>query len=428
VRRRTRSSPVSGAWPARDARVRWWRAAWLGLTLLMPALAGAQDAGTGPAVTLRTSLKGSLLAARSPSIDGAAADTTTTAFWRARLEPRVRIGPRVRFEFAYEHRAVTGANRRGLTGLLSSDAPAPYRLRPLDWSVTTSPRLAWRHEVDRLALAVTLPRAEITLGRQAIGWGRGVLFGAVDLFAPFSPLEPDREWRRGVDAARADIRITDRVSFDAVSAFGPSREASALAGRLRGYAGRIDVEFLAGRRARDGFAGVTSSAALGDVEVHGELAIFAPAQATAFVPRAPVKAVVGGSSRVPLGQGVLVHLEYHYSGFGAARPGDIGARWGSEDGRTRYARGDAQVLGRHAIAVLATYEASPTLALGGHVLQSPRDGSGVVVPIVTLSLGDRWSIVTTGYLPHGQGPRGGVPRSEYGGAPRALVLQARLYL
>ena len=35
--------------------------------------------------------------------------------------------------------------------------------------------------------------------------------------------------------------------------------------RLRGYAGKADMEILGGSRAGDRFAGVTSSAAVGDV-------------------------------------------------------------------------------------------------------------------------------------------------------------------
>jgi hypothetical protein len=55
------------------------------------------------------------------------------------------------------------------------------------------------------------------------GWRRGVLFTAVDLFAPFSPLEADREWRAGVDAVRTDIKLTERSSIDLVGALATRR-------------------------------------------------------------------------------------------------------------------------------------------------------------------------------------------------------------
>ena len=68
----------------------------------------------------------------------------------------------------------------------------------------------YRHALNRAFFAWRLGSGEVQLGRQAIGWGRGVLFGAVDIFAPFNPLEIDREWRRGVDALRASLPLTDR--------------------------------------------------------------------------------------------------------------------------------------------------------------------------------------------------------------------------
>jgi hypothetical protein len=73
-----------------------------------------------------------------------------------------------------------------------------------------------RHEIDRANAQVHLRRADLTIGRQAIGWGRGVMFTSVDLFAPFSPLEVDREWRGAahpeeIVALRAPQRVRSRA-------------------------------------------------------------------------------------------------------------------------------------------------------------------------------------------------------------------------
>jgi hypothetical protein len=58
------------------------------------------------------------------------------------------------------------------------------------------------------------------------------LFGAVDLFSPFTPFEADREWRRGVDAVRCDLKLTDRASLDVVAAFGESGDRLSLLASL----------------------------------------------------------------------------------------------------------------------------------------------------------------------------------------------------
>ena len=404
--------------------------------VLLAAPAAARDLWTQGerSLALRTSLKASLLLSHAPEDpllfperDGAA------SFWRLRLEPEARLGKAVTVVLAYEQRLRVSSQSSPLSGLsaLPAETPAPYRVRSLDWRLSESGGYSWRHELDRGYLALHLPNANITVGRQAVGWGRGVLFGAVDLFAPFSPLEADREWRRGVDAVRADLKLAKRVSIDAVAAFGRSTNTSVFAARLRGYAGKVDLELVGGRRARDLFAGVTSSAAVGDAAIHGELAVFRAPEALVAGGlgdgRTAVKAVAGSSYRFSLGSGLLVFLEYHYSGFGVKHAEDILPLLAEPGFQERYLRGDTQILGRHAIAMLASYEVSPELSLTVQWLQSPVDGSGVLTPSATVTFGDKVSLLATAHVPYGRSPRGGTLRSEYGAAARSGFVQIRIY-
>lgn len=342
--------------------------------------------------------------------------------WRLRFEPTIRTGDDVEMEFAVEQRARAFSAAAGLSNVVPDESRAPFRIRQLDWQLAASPHAEWRLEVDRAALHAKTGALTLTVGRQAIGWGRGVLFGAVDLFSPFAPLEADREWRRGVDAVRADLKLADRMSVDAVSAFGEDIAHSAFAARLRGYAGTMDVEVVGGRRARDNFLGATASSAAGPAEIHAEWATFdTPDEGVV------TKAVAGGSYRVAIGTGVLVYGEYHYSGFGAASPEQIIAKLADPAFRERYLRGDTQILGRHALAALASYEFSPEWTYALQWLQSPVDGSGVVVPSATLTLGDRLSLLANLYLSYGHPPEGPVLHSEYGVVPISGLLQLRLY-
>jgi hypothetical protein len=342
----------------------------------------------------------------------------------------VRYGSHAVFTAAYEQRLRYASSPGGFTtaGILPPHSDAPYRLRSLDWSLGASSSAAWRHEIDRAGVRLQFPRADVTIGRQAIGWGRGVMFGAVDLFAPFSPLEADREWRRGVDAIRTDIKLTDRSSLDIVGAFGSTWDRSALAARVRGYAGAADVEVMAGRRGRDLFGGVTSSAAVGDAELHGELAAFrVPSDLLHAGSRVVWKAVAGGSYRFPIGSGILAYAEYHYSGFGAARPQDILAMLSTTDFAERYLRGDTQILSRHAVALTGVYEVSPEIAWSGQWMHNPRDGSGIVAPGMTYTFTDRVSVLGAAYVPYGRTPRLQQLRSEFGTAPLSALLQLRVY-
>jgi hypothetical protein len=232
------------------------------------------------------------------------------------------------------------------------------------------------------------------------------LFGAVDLFSPFAPLEADREWRRGIDAVHVDVPLGDRTSIDGVAAFGRDIEHAAFAGRFRGYAGKADVELIGGRRARDTFGGLTTSAAVGDAEVHGELAVFrtpAVSGSLAFADeRSIVKAVVGASYRLPIGNGLLAYGEYHYSGFGASAASGILPLLADQEFQERRLRGDTQILARHAVAVLASYE-------------------------VTWTVNDTWSMVLSGYLPFGREAVGLGLGSQFGSSPLAAFVQIRAY-
>ena len=385
-------------------------------------------------VRLRYSLKGSGLFSRFAHDPVLFPDRASAAsFWRCRVEPTIRISDDTTVEFAIEQRVRASSSASGFTGagVLPAEAPAPYRLRQLDWQLWSSTQGEWRAEVDRAALHARAGAAEFTVGRQAIGWGRGVMFGAIDLFSPFTPLEADREWRRGVDAVRADVKVSDRVSVDGIGAFGTDVDHSVLAGRLRGFAGDVDLELVGGRRARDLFGGLASSAAVGDAEVHTELAVFrtpaVPGSASFADQRSVVKVVAGGSYRLPVGAGLVAYGEYHYSGFGAASAGGALRELADRTFQERYLRGDTQILGRHAVATLASYELSPEVSLAAEWLMSPRDGSGVAVPSITLTFGDRVSMVMSGYVPHGRTPDGPTLRSDFGATPLAAFVQLRVY-
>ncbi len=380
------------------------------------------------AIVLRWSVKGTGLFS-GPSEQAGSAARSATGFWRVRVEPMWRVTGRLSVEAAYEHRArVSSSAGTAGAAMLPSEAGAPYRIRPLDWTVRSGAHGAWRHEIDRAALRVGFRRLDLRVGRQAVGWGRGMFFGAIDLFAPFSPLEADREWRRGVDAVRADLTLTTRTSLEAVAAIGRDVATSAFAGRLRGYAKEADIEVAAGRRARDMFLGAASSAVVGPAEIHGEVAAFhAPAARPGESARTVTKVVVGGSTRLGVGSGLLLAAEYHYSGFGADGAGRIAAALADPAFLERYLRGDMQILTRHAVAATTACEVSPLVSFNVAWIQQPVDRSGVVIPGITLTFGDRASAGASAYLAYGRGSSLQGLGSEYGATPASLLLQFRFY-
>jgi hypothetical protein len=377
-------------------------------------------------VELQTALKASTLAPEA---------SAATGLWRLRFGLDARLGPAVGFEAAYEQRTrTTPGGASGSLAVLPPDVDAPYRIAQLDEVlIEEGTDYSYRHELDRAMASLHLDRAEITLGRQAVGWGRGVLFGAVDVFSPFTPFEVDREWRRGIDAIRTDLRLSDRYSLDVVAAFdgpGPDDwESSALLGRFRGSTpeGFFDSELIFGKRAGDTMYAGTFSASVGDAAVHGELAFFDTPERfhegglfghDFYV----AKAVLGASYTFDVGSGLTVWAEYHFSGFGSENVTEAVARLLSDPTyQARFFRGDMQMLGRHAAAVQAACSLTDAWALNLVWIGSGTDGSGVVAPAFTWSFSDNVTIATSGYVPYG-------PQvSEYGSGPFTAFLQVRIY-
>jgi hypothetical protein len=61
------------------------------------------------------------------------------------------------------------------------------------------------------------------------------------------------------------------------------------------------------------------------------------------------------------------------------------------------------------------------------VLTSARDGSGLVSPSVAWDVRRNVTFLASAFAPWGPSPSAGVLRSEYGGTPWSLFLQANLY-
>ena len=362
-------------------------------------------------------------------------DHSETTLARMRLGLEVAHSDRMDSELAYEQRArwLSGSSGLGAgSSFLPSEAPAPFRLAQLDWEIAADDSFSYRHEIDRGLIALHPEWGDVTIGRQAIGLGRGVLFGAVDVFNPFSPLEVDREWRRGVDAFRAEYRLSTTSSAECIAAFGETWEQSALLGRMRGYLGDVDGSLIFGKRGEDFMVGSAFSAAVGDAEVHGELAVFDTPETqpdgTLWGGRhLATKAVIGSSYTFDVGDGLTLLGEYHYSDFGVEDAEDTLIRLQDPDFQDRFLRGDTQILGRHAVAAQLSYPLSNTTNCSFLVLTNPTDGSGVISPSLRWDFDENITFTSNVFVPWGDEPSAGQFRSQYGATPASVFLQAAIY-
>ncbi|MFH0899549.1 MAG: hypothetical protein V2A73_02845 [Pseudomonadota bacterium] len=423
----------------------WWiRAAVVG-TLLLDSRALADDAsgetsetseigntgetaaGSPVALDFVGSLKASLLVP-----EGAAA----LNLWRLRVGGSAKLRrPELKLEVAYEQRlrSIPRGTDSSVT-VLPPDSAAPYRLRQLDDTLhAVDDTYSHRHELDRALLAWYSNHLDLTAGRQAIGWGRGVLFSAVDVFAPFMPFEIDREWRRGIDALRADLSFWDNYSLDLVGAFGATLDKSLLLGRLRGYLGSFDGELICGKRAQDWMYAATLSASIADAEFHGEIALFdTPDErnddGSTLRLGTVAKAVAGASYTFDVGNGLTLWIEYHYSGFGSGSIAETLERLANPAFRARFLRGDMQTLGKHAHALRASYQLDDDLVAGFSWISNLSDFSAVVAPSVIWNPSANVTLLGSAYFPYGERAVSSDERqSEYGDTPVTAFVQLAVY-
>ena len=358
---------------------------------------------------------------------------TGSLFGDMRLEAIYRINKEIQLDVAYDNRLTwSSGTSSGITAALPSNSSGPYRIRQLSGVVAQSRDFVDYNELDRASFNFQTKTINLTIGRQAVGWGRGTIFSAIDIFAPFTPLEINREWRRGVDAARADIKISNTASIDMVTAWGPSLDQSALGVRLRGYAGPIDAELVFAKRATDYMYGVTSSAAIGDLEMHGEFAVFqtpddVPSPGLFGNPSLVPKAVLGISNNFNIGTGLKVLLEYHYSGFGASDPKSLPSLLATPSYSERIQRGDTQILGRQVLAGQVAYTFNERWNGSFEVLQSLTDSSGVLLPSLSWDFSERMSLQGALFYGYGAAPEMGVPQSQFGGVPLTFILKMSFY-
>jgi hypothetical protein len=386
---------------------------------------------------LNTSLKWTGLVSRAPDDPMLFPERSAAiGLFRARFDVKYRQNPFLDADFAYEHRVRAQTHDAGAIGgsILPDRGEAFFRLTQLDWQISRrDDTFLWEHEIDRAQISLHPRWGEIIMGRQAVGLGRGRLFSAVEMFAPFSPSEVDREWRRGVDAARIEYRLSSTVSVEGIGAFGESWDESALLGRARGYFGPVDGEFLFGKRGEDLLAAVVTSAALSGAAVHAEAALFRipekqPGGGLFGNDRLAGKALLGASYTFDIGNGLTLLGEYHYSGFGIRDAEDAVQLLTSDTAlQQRFLRGDTQTLGRHNLGLQASCPVKDVVTAGLLVLVSAQDGSGLLSPSAVWDVQRNVTFLASAFASWGTRPSDGVLRSEYGGTPWSLFLQVNVY-
>jgi hypothetical protein len=271
--------------------------------------------------------------------------------------------------------------------------------------------------IDRLNLKRSVSDTDFTLGRQAIGFGRIVLFSPLDVIAPFPPDALDTDVRPGVDAFRAVHYFGLGGQVGGVAVFGNQRQNDSFLGTFSFNLSGVDLLAMTGWLRGRPMGGLGLAGSLSGLGLKGEIAAYGGKDVGDpggdLQDRFAIGAVEGWYR---FDNGLVFLGEYLYNGAGGDSPEDYHRVAASAP----YQEGLTFLLGRHYLLAGPSYEVHPLVTLEALLIWNLADSSFLLRPLADISLSDDlvlqlfWSW-TQGRKPQiNPGQALSVPESEFG--------------
>ncbi|HEY3446151.1 MAG TPA: hypothetical protein VGK67_07290 [Myxococcales bacterium] len=326
----------------------------------------------------------------------------------ARIQGRVLWGARLDFEAAWQIGLSMSSSAAFAKGTALGGAPvgssstAKRRMWDFDPVLVESGGFLVQHDLDRLALKLSLPHVDLVVGRQVLSWGSGKLWNPTDLLSPFAPTDIDKEIRKGVDAVRVSVQLGSTGLLDAL--WLPQQRAADNGGVLRGQLnlGGYDFSLSAAKYVSDVVFGADLSGDLGPLGVHAEAAYTLGITGWSGGPLKVEERFfrgVGGLEWRPHEKLILL-AEYYFNGFGATQASGYLAKMKSD----RVSRGEIFGAGQHYLGLVASWLASDLLSANLTVLGNLQDPSAMLVPVLEYSVEQSVLVRVGGFIPIGKGP------------------------
>jgi hypothetical protein len=281
----------------------------------------------------------------------------------------------------------------------------------LSWTLSEGDSHLVFGRMDRLSVGFTRGPLALRLGRQALSWGNGLVFQALDLFNRFPPNAVDKEYKPGSDMLTAQWLFSNGDDLQGIVV--PRRAdrgepltaaQSSAALKWRHLHGSLQIELLGARHYQDTIAGLGLSGNLAGGVWRLDLA-----ECFARDGRAVTSLLVNfDRSWTWTGKNVYGFVEYLRNGFGETSFYQ-GLEALDPSLLDRLARGEVFNLGRDELAAGLRLEWTPLTALESTLLVNPSDPSAYLL----LRLRHDWreNLVLDAGVQLGIGPHA----TEYGG-------------
>ena len=303
-----------------------------------------------------------------------------------------RDSGRLRLIVDHSTTAIGGDSFRlgGGSGFVLEQVPGAdgNRLFDLSWQVAKSGSARLLHRFDRLAVAYRTPRWGVTVGRQAVSWGAGLVFQPMDLLSPFAPTSVDQDYKPGDDLVLIE-RLFESGADLQVLAVGRRAggradwAASSVAAKYRGMAGELEFELMAARHRGERVLGLGWRVPLGGALARADLV-----WTTTRAGGSAVSGVLNADYSLAA-FGTLFHLfaEYHHNGFGVRSLPDVGEPL-PEPLRERLARGEVFLHMRDYLAVGVSFRWHFLVQQSVSMITNLGDGSRLLQAAATYDASD----------------------------------------
>jgi hypothetical protein len=300
--------------------------------------------------------------------------------------------------------------------------------------------------LDRFNLEWSLGEIDLTVGRQAVTFGKTFFWKPLDVYLPFDPNQFDRDYKPGVDAARLDAYLGPFSGLTLLAVAGrdidPDGEyrdegpviraswfgSSLLTRAFTSLAG-WDLAVQGGKVYAGYQLGLGLVGEVGHVQLRAEAAQFLAQEGAPLPPpldgdlhQDHLTAVLGCGRRFE--NTLDLQIEYLFNGAGEPRQ-DLDAAL------VRLSRQASLQMGRHLAGLTVSYELSPLTVGRLSIIQSLTDGSTQIQPTLDISLSDNTQLILGATLNRGERPSGNAlaPQieSEFGAYPNLYFLELKSY-
>jgi hypothetical protein len=326
-----------------------------------------------------------------------------------RLTMNATLGASCSFEAAVENSLLYSHP----VGLADLSGPSQNRLLDLNQIRGEGNPFSDRMQIDRLCLHGRNAGLEWSVGRQALGFGRILLFSPLDVIAPFAPDAIDTDVRPGVDAVRLVRYFGLGGEIGAVAVLDDQPHDRCWLLTLSWNSHGLDLLGLAGSLRNRPMAGFGVAGDLKGLGIKSEIALYGGKQPGRSDGDLHHAFAIGALELwYRFANDLVLVGQYLYNGAGAADPDDYPRAQASAPLR----EGLSFLLGQHYLLLNPSYEIHPLVTLSGLAICNLADASCLLRPTVECSLSDNLSLLVFWSFNLGRQPDAATlrPRSEFG--------------